>query len=114
MLIFGQVRRGRCWALLRRVLCAGVIRWAGDMGGGVLTDDIPVEITKINARPAPTPGCTTAAASTVWDLIAFVVDVEIRGTVIRCCSRGRRAKRYGPTRGMAFCLLVEINRRGRI
>jgi len=72
------------------------------MCGGVVTDDIPVEIAEINA----------CAASTMHDLIVFLIHIEIRGrgvALFRC-----RTKRYGPTREMPSRLLAKVNRRGRI
>ena len=45
----------------------------------MLTDDVPVEVTEIDARPAATPGWTAVAALTMWGLTVFVVDVEIGG-----------------------------------
>ena len=50
----GKVSHGRGWALLGRVLYAGIIGWARNMGGGVVTDNVPVEIVKIDA-------CTTTS-----------------------------------------------------
>jgi hypothetical protein len=59
------------------------------MSGSVVTNDIPMEIVKVNAcAAAASKWIAVVTPSSVLDLVVLVIDIEIKGggiILLRCC-----------------------------